>query len=45
MVDTSKCFSLVRGRAMRVTRLDGCGAVVLGPGLAGRLRRLHLGRR
>lgn len=31
MPDTSKCFSLVRGRAMRVTRLDGCGAVVLGP--------------
>jgi len=27
----SKCFSLVRGRAMRVTRLDGCGAVVPGP--------------
>lgn len=25
------CFSLVRGRAMRVTRLDGCGGVVLGP--------------
>jgi len=23
----NKCFSLVRGRAMRVTRLDGCGAV------------------
>lgn len=22
-----KCFSMVRGRAMRVTRLDGCGAV------------------
>lgn len=31
MVDTSKCFSLVRGRVMRVTRLDGCGAKVLGP--------------
>src|SRR5262245_56874913 len=31
MADTSKCFALVRGRAMRVTRLDGCGAVVLGP--------------
>lgn len=31
MVDTSKCFSLVRGRAMRVTRLDGCGSTVLGP--------------
>lgn len=27
----SQCFSLVRGRAMRVTRLDGCGRVVLGP--------------
>jgi hypothetical protein len=27
----SKCFSLVRGRAMRVTRLDGCGQRVLGP--------------
>jgi hypothetical protein len=31
MADTSKCFSLVRGRAMRVTRLDACGAKVLGP--------------
>lgn len=31
MPDTSKCFSLVRGRVMRVTRLDGCGARVLGP--------------
>jgi hypothetical protein len=31
MADTSKCFALVRGRAMRVTRLDGCGAPVLGP--------------
>lgn len=30
MVDTSKCFSLVRGRALRVTRLDGCGGVILG---------------
>lgn len=27
---TTKCFSLVRGRAMRVTRLDGCGAPVIG---------------
>ena len=27
----NKCFSLVRGRAMRVTRLDGCGNVVPGP--------------
>ena len=26
-----KCFSLVRGRAMRVTRLDGCGTPVVGP--------------
>jgi len=26
-----KKFALVRGRVMRVTRLDGCGAVVLGP--------------
>jgi hypothetical protein len=31
MADNSKCFSLVRGRVMRVTRLDGCGGVVLGP--------------
>lgn len=30
MVDTAKCFSLVRGRALRVTRLDGCGGVILG---------------
>lgn len=27
----TKCFSLIRGRAMRVTRLDGCGAPVPGP--------------
>ena len=27
----STCFPLVRGRAMRVTRLDGCGAPVPGP--------------
>ena len=27
---TSQCFSLVRGRALRVTRLDGCGRVLLG---------------
>jgi hypothetical protein len=27
----SKKFSLVRGRAMRATRLDGCGRVALGP--------------
>jgi hypothetical protein len=26
----TKCFSLVRGRAMRVTRLDGCGTPVVG---------------
>lgn len=28
---TTKCFSLIRGRALRVTRLDGCGNPVLGP--------------
>jgi len=28
---TSQNFSLVRGRALRVTKLDGCGSVVLGP--------------
>lgn len=28
---TTTCFPLVRGRAMRVTRLNSCGAVVLGP--------------
>ncbi len=27
----TKCYSLIRGRAMRVTRLDGCGAPVPGP--------------
>lgn len=27
----SQCFPLVRGRAMRVTRLSGCGDPVLGP--------------
>jgi len=27
---TSQCFSLVRGRVMRVTKLDGCGQVLLG---------------
>lgn len=27
----TQCFSLIRGRALRVTRLDGCGAPVLGP--------------
>jgi len=31
MPGTNTCFSLVRGRAMRVTRLDGCGGVDLGP--------------
>lgn len=31
MPDSSKCFPLIRGRAMRVTKLDGCGATVLGP--------------
>lgn len=31
MVDTSKCFSLVRGRVMRATKLDACGAKSLGP--------------
>lgn len=31
MVDSSKCFSLIRGRMMRVTRLDACGNRVLGP--------------
>ena len=30
MPDTSKCFSLIRGRAMRVTRLNACGLRVLG---------------
>lgn len=28
---TSQPFSLVRGRALRATRLDGCGSPVLGP--------------
>lgn len=27
----SRCFSPVRGRAMRVTRLDGCGRPIYGP--------------
>lgn len=27
---TQQCFSLIRGRAMRVTKLDGCGVVVPG---------------
>lgn len=30
-MDTSKCYSLIRGRIMRATRLDACGAKVLGP--------------
>lgn len=29
---SSQCFSLVRGRALRVTKLDGCGRVILGAG-------------
>lgn len=28
---SSQCFSLVRGRALRVTKSDGCGRVLLGP--------------
>jgi hypothetical protein len=31
MPATTKCFSLVRGQVLRVTRLDGCGAVLPGP--------------
>lgn len=31
MADTSKCFALVRGHALRATKLDGCGNPVLGP--------------
>jgi hypothetical protein len=31
----SRCFSPVRGRAMRVTRLDGCGRPVYGDGSVG----------
>lgn len=27
----SKCYSLIRGRVMRITRLDGCGNPVPGP--------------
>lgn len=27
----TSCFALIRGRAMRVTRTNACGAVVLGP--------------
>ena len=34
MAGSNTCFSLVRGRAMRVTRLDGCGSVDLGPDAA-----------
>lgn len=34
MPGVNKPFSLVRGRAMRVTRLDGCGAVDRGPDAA-----------
>lgn len=32
MAGENKCFSLVRGRAMRVTKLDGCGNPVPGLG-------------
>src|SRR5262245_3296065 len=31
MAGESKCFSLVRGRSMRITKTDGCGAPVPGP--------------
>lgn len=31
MAATAKCFPLVRGKAMRVTKLDGCGVPVPGP--------------
>jgi hypothetical protein len=31
MTDTATCFSLVRGRRMRVTKLDSCGRPQLGP--------------
>lgn len=31
MVDTSTCFSLVRGRVLRVSKLDGCGNPLYGP--------------
>jgi hypothetical protein len=31
----SRCFSPVRGRAMRVTKLDGCGRPVFGDGSVG----------
>jgi hypothetical protein len=34
MAGSNNCFSMVRGRAMRVTRLDGCGSVDLGPDAA-----------
>lgn len=30
MAGENKCFSLVRGRSLRVTKTDGCGAPVLG---------------
>jgi hypothetical protein len=35
MAGENKCFALVRGRAMRVTRLDGCGNPV--PGAQGQV--------
>lgn len=31
MPDTSTCFSLIRGRAMRVSKLDACGNPIWGP--------------
>lgn len=34
MPNTSQCFTLIRGKAMRITRLDACGAPVLGPASA-----------
>src|SRR5215510_3855803 len=30
MAGESKCFALVRGRSMRITKTDGCGAPILG---------------
>lgn len=32
MADTAKCYPLIRGSSLRVTKLDSCGNVVLGPG-------------
>ncbi len=31
MTDTAKCYPLIRGRSLRVTRLDSCGNLILGP--------------